>query len=458
MNSARAPTSLKRRLLVMLLGTVAVVWLATAGYSYWDARHEIDELLDGHLAQSAALLVAQSGHELEEIDVEHAPQLHKYGRRVAFQVWERGRTLRLHSANAPNVRFSPRDEGFSNALVDDRRWRVFSSWDSKRRFLIQVGEQRDARDKIAAQIGRNLLVPLAFALVVLGVLIYVSVSRATRPLAKVHGQIALRDPENLQPIAVDDCPAEIVPLVDGLNRLFERVTKSMDNERRFTADAAHELRTPIAALRVQAQVARAAADDRERQHALDNVIAGCDRATHLVEQLLTLARLDPAFVRLQPESCDLRAVAKSVLGEIAPRAVAKGVEIELDEGSPVVARGDAGLLGILVRNLVDNAVRYSPAQTAVRVRIAPADARTGPVLTVTDEGPGVPADGLPKLGERFYRAMGTGESGSGLGLSIVTRIAELHDAVVRFETGAAGKGMRVTVVFALLALGTGSKP
>jgi two-component system sensor histidine kinase QseC len=138
--------------------------------------------------------------------------------------------------------------------------------------------------------------------------------------------------------------------------------------------------------------------------------------------------------------------------------VAKGVEIELHEGPTIPARGDAGLLGILVRNLVDNAVRYSPGRTTVHVRIAPADARTGPVLTVTDEGPGVPADEVSKLGERFYRAMGTGQSGSGLGLSIVRRIADLHDAVVRFETGAAGKGMRVTVVFALPAPGTGSEP
>ncbi len=428
----------------MLLGTVAVVWLATAGYSYWDARHEIDELLDAHLAQSAALLVAQTGHELEEIDVEHAPQLHRYERRVAFQIWERGRTLRLHSANAPNERFSARDEGFSDAVVGDRRWRVFSSWDPKRRFLIQVGEQRSARDEIAARIGRNLLVPLAFALLVLGVLVYLSVSRATRPLANVNRQIAQRDPENLQPIAVDDCPAEVVPLVDGLNRLFGRVTRSIDDERRFTADAAHELRTPIAALRVQAQVARAAADDRERQRALDNVIAGCDRATHLVEQLLTLARLDPAYLRLQPEPCDLRAVAKTVIGEIAPRAVAKGVEIELDEGPPVLARGDPGLLAILIRNLVDNAVRYSPSRTTVRVRIEPGAELA---LIVTDQGPGVPADELPKLGERFYRAMGTGQSGSGLGLSIVKRVAELHRAGVSFGAGPGGKGLRVTVAF-----------
>lgn len=447
MADRHAPTSIKRRLLVMLLGTVAVVWLSTAGYSYWDARHEIDELLDAHLAQSAALLVAQASQELEEIDVEHAPQLHRYARRVAFQIWERGHTLRLHSANAPNVRFSPRDEGFSDAVVGDRRWRVFSSWDPKRRFLIQVGEQRDAREEIAARIGRNLLAPLVFALFVLGVLVYLSVSRATRPLSNLHGQVAQRDPENLQPIAVDDCPAEVAPLVDSLNRLFGRVTKSIDNERRFTADAAHELRTPIAALRVQAQVARAAAEDRERSRALDNVIAGCDRAAHLVEQLLTLARLDPAHVPVQPEQCDLRAVAKTVIAEIAPKAVAKGVEIELDEGPPTLARGDAGLLAILVRNLVDNAVRYSPSRTTVGMQIAPATAYTGPAITITDEGPGVSADELPKLGDRFYRAMGTGESGSGLGLSIVKRIAELHRAGVRFAPGPDGKGLRVTVAF-----------
>jgi two-component system sensor histidine kinase QseC len=450
MASARAPASIKRRLLVTLLGTVTVVWLATAAYSYWDARHEIDELLDAHLAQSAALLVAQAGHELEELDIEHAPQLHRYGRRVAFQIWEQGRTLRLHSVNAPNDRLSPREEGFSDAVADERRWRVFSSWDPKRRFLIQVGEQRDARDEIAAGIGRNLLAPLVFALLVLGMLVYLGVAAATRPLARVSREVAARAPENLRPIAVDDCPAEVAPLVDGLNRLFGRVTKSIENERRFTADAAHELRTPIAALRVQAQVARAAADDRERQRALDNVIVGCDRATHLVEQLLTLARLDPVYPRSRAESCDLRAVAKNVVAEIAPRAVAKAVEIELDEGAPALARGDAGLLAILVRNLVDNAVRYGPPGTTVRVCIEPVGPLAGPALSVADEGPGVPPDELPNLGNRFYRAIGTGESGSGLGLSIVKRIAELHDGVVSFEAGPAGKGLRATVAFGRL--------
>lgn len=447
MSRRAAPSSLKRRLLVMLLATVAIVWLSAAGYSYWDARHEVNELFDAHLAQSAALLLAQATEELDEIELEHAPRLHKYERRVAFQIWERGRRLRLHSANAPNVRLSQRDEGFSDSTAGDKRWRVFSTWEPDRRFLIQVGEQVEAREEIAARIGHTLLVPLLFALAALGVLVYVIVSRGIRPLGAVSGQVARRDPENLQPIAVDDCPTEIAPLVDGLNRLFARVTASMENERRFTADAAHELRTPIAALRVQAQVARASVDGRERQHALDNVIVGCDRAARLVDQMLTLARLDPAHVRREYATCDLRAIARQVIAEIAPAAVAKGIDVELDETPAASVPGDAALLAVLVRNLADNAVRYSPGRTKVRVRVEPAAARAGVALIVTDEGPGVPAGELPALGDRFHRVLGTGEAGSGLGLSIVKRIAELHGATLRFESGPHGKGLRVSVVF-----------
>jgi two-component system sensor histidine kinase QseC len=447
MASTAAGSSIRRRLLVTLLGTVAMVWLATASYSYWDARREVNELFDAHLAQSAALLVAQAGHELDEIDLEHVPQLHRYEHRVAFQIWENGKVLRLHSINAPNERLSPREEGFSDSGIGDKRWRVFSSWDAERRLLIQVGEQLQAREEIAARIGTNLVTPLLFALAVLGLLIYLGVSRGTRPLAIVSQQVAQRDPENLRPIEVAECPAEVAPLVDGLNRLFQRVSASIENERRFTADAAHELRTPIAALRVQAEVARAATSDGERRHALDNVIAGCDRAGHMIEQLLILARLDPAYVRLTRGPCDLHALAKSVIADIAPAGLAKDVEVELDDSLPTLVRGDAGLLAILIRNLVDNAVRYSPPRTKVRVRTELTTADDRVELTVTDQGPGVPANQLQTLGSRFYRALGSGQSGSGLGLSIVKRIAELHAAAVRFEGGLNGAGLRVTVVF-----------
>ena len=321
MTEGAQPPSLKRRLLLLLLGAVTLAWLLTAAFSYVDANHEIDELLDAHLAQSASLLISQLGEEIEteEIDTEHMQQLHKYGRRVAFQIWERGDILRLRSASAPEQRLSAIDEGFSNANIGGQKWRVFSSWDGGRQMLVQIGEQHHARDEIAAKIARNLLAPLLFALPALALLIWFSVARGVRPLASLSTQVGERDPGNLAPLPMHSTPAEVRPLIDNLNRLFKRVQTSMENERRFTADAAHELRTPLAALRTQAQVARGADSNTARDRALDNVILGCDRAPHLVQQLLTLARLEPNESTVLTGQCDLHTVAKATLAELAPR-------------------------------------------------------------------------------------------------------------------------------------------
>ncbi len=437
--------SIRRDLLWVLLTSVAVTWVATTVVSYLDTRHEIDELLDAHLAQTASLLVAQAGHDWDEI-VEHAPQMHRYGRGVAFQFWDKGAVLRLHSANAPNSRLSPRSEGFSSVEVDGVRWRVFSAWNDKRRYLVQVGEQLKSRDEIVAAMARSMLSPLLIALPALGLVIWFGINRATRPLQLLNRQVANRAPDNLAALQLAAAPTEVAPLVSSLNRLFERVRESIENERRFTADAAHELRTPLAALRAQAQVARGSVDSAERDHALDSVIAGCDRASHLIDQLLTLARLEPERFDARREPCDLRAVARLAVAELAPAAHAKRIEIGLHDGQPVTVSGDARLLGILLRNLVDNAVRYSPPGTSVGVRVG-AEGRAA-FVSVTDEGPGVAADERSKLGQRFHRVLGTRASGTGLGLSIAKRITELHDATIGFAEGQGGVGLAVTVTFA----------
>ncbi len=440
------PASLKQRLLLSLLGGIAVVWLATAIVSYFDARHELDELLDAHLAQSVSLLVAQMGHELEEIDADESIALaHKRGHKVAIQVWEQGDKLRLHSASAPNTRLSAQDEGYSDAEIDGKRWRVFSAWDGDRSFLIQVGEHYEARNEIAVALAKNMLLPLLLALPVLGILVWLLVARGLRPLALLGGEVARREPGNLLKLDTAGIPAEVMPLVASLNRLFERVSQLIDAERRFTADASHELRTPIAALKTQAQVARAASADAERAHALDNVIAGCDRAAHLLEQLLTLARLDPEEVQRERSECDLRELAQAAIADLAPYAVSKKVDIGLAEGAPVRFPGYPGLVAILLRNLIDNAIRYSPAGASVRV--AAGDEAGAAAISVTDEGPGIGAEEREKVGQRFYRILGSGESGSGLGLSIVKRIAELHGATLALRDNPAGKGLLVLVRF-----------
>ena len=445
MNPTAHAYSLKQRLLLTLLASIALVWLATAVFSYLDARHELDELLDAHLAQSVSLLLAQTGGEREEIDTEHMPQLHKRARNVAIQMWENGTVLRLHSRSAPSERLSPQDEGFSDAQIGGERWRVFSAWDEGRRYLVQVGERYKTRDEIAVSLAKNLLLPLLFALPLLGLLVWLNVARGLRPLAALGRQVAERDPGNLRKLDAGKVPAEVLPLIENLNRLFARVAQLIDNERRFTADAAHELRTPLAGLKTQAQVARASANDTERTHALDHVIAGCDRATHLVQQLLTLARLDPDEPGSKAQPCDLRELARTAVAELAPFAMEKNVEIELAEGGAAAITGHAGLIAILLRNLVDNAVRYSPAGGQVRVRVQ-GDAHSA-TLTVSDQGPGIPADERDKVGQRFYRILGTEEFGSGLGLSIVKRIAELHGAGLDLADGDEGKGLSVAVSF-----------
>ena len=440
-----AAYSLKRRLLLGILAAVALVWLATAAYSYLEARHEINELLDAHLARSASLIVAQVGHDLEEIDLEHAPETDRRARRVAFQIWERGASLRLHSADAPQTRLSPREEGYSNARIGGRTWRVFSVWDARRRYLVQIAERDETRREIAAGIAANLLVPLLVALPVLALFVWLSIGRALTPLNRLGQQLERRKADSLGALTAADAPSEVVPLVRSLNALFERVSRLVENERRFTADAAHELRTPLAALKTQAQVALGAAEENARRHALENVLRGCDRATRLVEQLLVLARLDPDHAASAVEPCELSALARQVIGELAPAALAQNVEVELAASAPVSILGHPDLLAVLLRNLVDNAVRHSPSGGNVRVDVARAG--NAARVTVTDEGPGIAPDERAKIGRRFYRILGAGHAGSGLGLSIVRRIAEIHAADLTFEDPVTARGLRVVLEF-----------
>ena len=436
--------SIRRRLLFSLLGATVLLWLVALVSTYFDTRHELDELLDAHLAQSASLLLAQVGHDAEDIEIDQAPQLHRYSRHVAFQVWYRGRELVLHSTGAPNTPLSSQQEGFSNRSIKNRNWRVFSAWDARSRYLVQVAEQREARDHLAGTVVGNMLMPMLIMLPILGALIWFGISRGLRPLNAISNEVAQRRPESLEPMALQAVPDEVAPLVQDLNRLFERVSESLDKERRFTADAAHELRTPLAAIKTQAQVAQAASKDAGRQQALASVVEGCDRAARLVEQLLTLARLEPESFKAR-ESCDLRSITREVIAELAPKAVSKNIELQLVAEQEAIMQGDTALLGILVRNLADNAVRYSPGNSAVQIRIR----SSGEIieLSVCDQGPGIPEAEKARIWDRFYRVLGSGETGSGLGLSIVKQIADLHHAEVETASGENGKGLCVNVKF-----------
>src|SRR3990167_1862224 len=436
--------SLKQRLLALVLAAITLVWLGATAFTYLDAREEFDEVLDAHLAQAASLLVVQATHEIDELETEHAPLLHKYARRVAFQVWEKGQQLRLHSANAPPQPLTSKERGFSDTTIDGKRWRVFSTWDESGEYLIHVAERSDVREELARDIAGNLLRPMWFSLPLLALLLWVAVMRGLRPLDKLAREVEQREPDNLVALDATSAPREVVPLIERLNRLFLRIEASMQKERRFTADAAHELRTPVAAIKAQAQVARAASAEAERIHALDNAILGCDRAAHLIDQLLTLARVD-TLDRGMAEPCRLRDIAAETIAALAPAALEKGVQFELLASDETVVRARHGLLRVLLRNLLDNSMRHTPPGTAGQVSI---DHEPGGVrLSVSDNGPGIPEQERDKVLERFYRPLGTQASGSGLGVSIVKRIAEVHDATLRMQPVSEGQGLRVTVSF-----------
>ncbi|HUX91311.1 MAG TPA: ATP-binding protein [Gallionellaceae bacterium] len=436
--------SLKQRLIVLMLTAIALVWLGAAAFTYHDAREEFDEVLDAHLAQTAALLLVQTAHDLDVLETEHAPLLHKYARRVAFQVWEKGQRLRLHSANAPQQALTNNERGFSDSTIDGKGWRVFSSWDESGTYLIHVAETSEVRAELAGDIAENLLRPLLLSLPLLAILLWVAVARGLLPLVSLTREVERREPENLAALDTSSSPREVMPLIERLNRLFARISASLQKERRFTADAAHELRTPIAAIKAQAQVARAASTESERNHALDNAILGCDRASRLIAQLLTLAQVDTLDNSVM-EACLIKDIAAEVIADLAPAAVAKGVELELLTDAEVTVRGNPELLRVLLRNLLDNAIQHTSSGTSVQVNISHEPAAA--CLSVSDNGPGIAEDDRARVLERFYRPLGTQASGSGLGLSIVKRIADVHDATLQILAMSEGSGLRVKVCF-----------
>ena len=438
--------SLRRRLLFLLAGTVLLGWLVAALFSYVDARHEIGEMLDAQLAQSAGLIAAQLEHEIEGAS-DALPRQYKHERNIAFQVWDRAGNLRLRSTSAPAARLSVHENGFDDATVSGERWRVFSRWDEDERYLVQAAERYALRDELSQSVAGHLLHTLLIALPVLALLLWFAVGAGLAPLARLAEEIGRRAPDNLAPLADENAPREVRPLLAALNALFGRVRASMEQERRFTADAAHELRTPLAAVKTQAQVAQGARDEDERRHALSQVVEGADRAAHLVEQLLALARLDPQTALGPKASVSLRQLAAECLAAQAAVAARKDIALSLQvaDGEEGWVAGDASLLAALLRNLVDNAVRYSPEHSAVEVDIA----REGQalLLRVIDQGPGIPAEERQRVFERFYRLLGGDEAGSGLGLSIVRCIADLHRAEVALAEGPGGRGLNVAVRF-----------
>jgi two-component system sensor histidine kinase QseC len=453
MSAAPRAPSLQGHLVRLVLGLVGALWVAATALGWVTARHELDELLDGHLAQAAALLVVQTV-EPEDDPAAPVPALHKYARRAAFQVWHDGRLV-LRSSEAPERPLSGLDpsapplQGHVDVSIDGRDWRVFGTV-SPGGSVVLVGDLRRARREILTAVIVSALGPPLLVLPLLAGGTWWAVRRGLSPLRRLGAQVARRDPRSLQPLRAADAPpgevAELRPLTDALDGLLARMADLLEKERRFTADAAHELRTPIAAIRAQAQAAMALHDEPGRRQALAGTLAGCDRAAHLVGQLLQLSRLEAQGEAAVHPVRDLAALARQQAALLAGQWPQRSDDLLLEADAPVPVAGDEALLGVLVRNLLDNALRYSPPGRPVRVQVARA-ADGAATLAVEDGGPGLEPEHLARLGERFFRLPGQDQPGSGLGWSIVRRIAAAHGAQLRAGPSEALGGLAVSVRF-----------
>jgi two-component system sensor histidine kinase QseC len=336
-------------------------------------------------------------------------------------------------------------EGYSETNDSDGRWRHFSQWNDDHSLQVQVSESHRVRDELIGQIAWRLLVPALFGLPIIGVWVWLVTRQGFTSLDGIAKQIASRDPQQLHAVTPAAAPKEIKPLLDALNGLFQRVEHTLEAERRFTADAAHELRTPLAALLAQVQVALRARDAEERDRSLDQLQSGLTRASHLVDQMLQLARLDPESGLPDPQPVDLGLLAESVCADIGPQILAKNLDFDLAAAPACIVTGQADWLRVLIRNLVDNAVRYTPDGGVVRVSVSQDDG--GCRFTVSDNGPGIPPEARELVLRRFHRLDQGKQPGSGLGLAIVARIAELHRADFQLGQSDITKGLIVAVQF-----------
>jgi two-component system sensor histidine kinase QseC len=433
--------SIQARVLALSLAALIIVGSVTVGLGYRRVVHEIDELMDAQLAQYARIMLALA-HEAEDDEV-RPPEIegHVYASRLLFQIWRRhdGQDrLLLRSPEAPQVwPEGVARAGYSEARIGVAEWRVFVAASHDQTVLAALDLK--IRDELARDMALGNLKPYFLGLPILGLLLALAVRQGLGPLRRIEAELARRTPEQLDPLTETDATRELSPVIQAMNRLFQRVGATLENERRFTSDAAHELRTPLAALKLQLQVAQRTADPTERAEAIAKALRGSDRMTHLVAQLLALARLEGSGASIEKLPVSLAMLVAEMASDFQGDAARRGIHIETEIAPEVQVAGNADLLAILLRNLIDNALRYVPAGGRVRISLEAQDRRV--LLNVADDGPGVPTEEIVRLGQRFNRLGPQSSEGVGLGLSIVRRIAELHDGELTFGPGLDGSGL-----------------
>ncbi len=418
--------SLKKRILLFTSTSVLIAGFMIALMSFLFSWHEITEVYDAQMAHSARILIDLTENDIGSSDyrTRHAPNTltdiqHRYERKTGYRVWYRNELMQ-ESLRAKDFGDFRAPEGFSNQRVNEKPWRFFVYKDPAKDITVEISQRYAIRYELINQLMLSLLIPAFMFVPLILALIWWATGKSLQPLTQLSKAVDSRYSDDLSEIRVEDTPAEVMPLTDAMNRLLHRLGESFRREREFTDNAAHELRTPLAAMKTQTQVlAKKLAHLSDVRDGFENLNATIDRTHHLVEQLLSLARLQNQTFRLIPT--DLSECLQQEIHELAPLSARKEQTLELQIAEDVHIMGNADTLSMLLRNLIDNAIKYTPEHGKIDIILTPQGH-----LEIADTGPGIPDKDKPRVLERFVRNDKTGKTGSGLGLSIATWIAGIH--------------------------------
>ena len=457
----RRPLARPTSLLGALFGRMGVLFLiivlVVGLLAFFTAQRRINEVYDGQLIIGANVLRALMSDELKEaaaaggageltvdsdiLSPEDRQAFDSYADWRMFRIWL-GKKVVLRSDTGPATTPLPAQNGFIEVKGRQDTWRVYTLHVAAENVTVQIGERTDIRLVLVQGIALGLALPLLLLIPTAGVLIWLSLSDGLRALRTLIAEIGRRTMRDLSPLPLDPWPRDLHPLVRSINQLFERIDRSLQNERRFLDDAAHQLRTPLAAVKLQAQLIAGEADPAERQAMSTQLVDSVDRASAMTDSLLTLARLE-ARRRADEAGGDLRAETVAALADLAPLAARRDVELSFD-GKGSYRGGDPVLLRLIATNLVENAIDHAPAGSEVAVRLSTDQGKRR--LMVTDAGPGIPPAERPRVLERFYRGPGASPQGSGLGLSIVGEALRLLGGKLELRDRADGvRGLCVVV-------------
>ena len=431
--------TIRQQLLIGLMSGMVLTIIAVCIGSYLKVRHETNELFDYQLKQIVRSFPANMTLQQSETADKHP------GKKIVVQVWNKDRVMVFTSNPAKNLPLYS-NTGFFEVMVGDNPWRIYSEENNHQ--VVQVGQLILDREKIEFSLALRSLIPFLILIPTLASLIWFVVGRSLQPLTRLATALGERSADALQPLDTRGYTPEMIPIVNAINALFFRVDSSIQLQKMFVADAAHELRTPLAALKLQLQLVERTTDDEERMTGIKKLHERLNRATHLVQQLLILARQSDVDEQKIDQKVSVPKLARQVVGDFSLLAENKNIDLGVDVAEEdLYVQGNVDSLRVMLGNVVDNAIRYTAKDGRIDVNVRKENHQI--LLSVSDNGMGIPTHDRERIFDRFYRCEGTGESGSGLGLAIVKNVADMHKATIMLSEAQVGTGLIFTIAFSL---------